>query len=321
MRQSMLFRNAALALFVLVAAFAADARAVTMAWSTVGNAGNANDGTGFGAVGYAYNIGTKDVTNSQYAEFLNTKDPTGANTLGLWNGNMAATFGGINFNPGNANGNKYTLISGAQNHPVNFETWYDTIRFANWLNNGQGSGDTESGAYTLLGGTPTPSNGLSIARNAGATIFLPSENEWYKAAYNIPGGSTYNLYPTSSSLTPNASGPTATPNSANYNNAVNNLTDVGAYSGTTSPYGAFDMGGNVYQWNEALIGSSRGLRGGSFNNSSIGLLSSSRNGLVPSNGGFSIGFRVAMVPEPSSLMLAAFGFIGLAAWGWRRRRS
>ena len=102
---------------------------------------------------------------------------------------------------------------------------------------------------------------------------------------------------------------------------MNNLTDVGAYSGTTSPYGAFDMGGNVYQWNEALIGSSRGLRGGSFNNSSIGLLSSSRNGLVPSNGGFSIGFRVAMVPEPSSLMLAAFGFIGLAAWGWRRRRS
>jgi formylglycine-generating enzyme required for sulfatase activity len=28
---------------------------------------------------------------------------------------------------------------------------------------------------------------------------------------------------------------------------VGNLTDVGAYAGTTSPYGAFDMGGNVYR--------------------------------------------------------------------------
>ena len=36
-----------------------------------------------------------------------------------------------------------------------------------------------------------------------------------------------------------------------YNNVVGNLTDVGAYTGTTSPYGEFDMGGNVYQWNEA----------------------------------------------------------------------
>ena len=42
---------------------------------------------------------------------------------------------------------------------MNYVTWYDTIRFANWLNNGQGTGDTETGAYTLLGGTPTPSNG------------------------------------------------------------------------------------------------------------------------------------------------------------------
>ncbi len=70
--------------------------------------------------------------------------------------------------------------------PVNYVSWYDSIRFANWLNNGQGTGDTETGAYTLLGGTPTPSNGVSITRNAGATWFLPSEDEWYKAAYHQP---------------------------------------------------------------------------------------------------------------------------------------
>ena len=53
-------------------------------------------------------------------------------------------------------------MSGTGNHPINYETWYDAIRFANWLDNGQVAGMTETGAYTLLGGTPTPSNGNSI---------------------------------------------------------------------------------------------------------------------------------------------------------------
>ena len=39
----------------------------------VGDAGNANDTTGFGAVNEEYRIGTYEVTNSQYAEFLNAK--------------------------------------------------------------------------------------------------------------------------------------------------------------------------------------------------------------------------------------------------------
>ena len=90
---------------------------------------------------------------------------------------------------------------------MNYVTWYDAIRFANWLHNGQGSGDTETGAYTLLGNaTPTPSNGPSITRNPGATWFLPSENEWYKAAYHNPAANSYSLYPTSSHTVPTAGG-------------------------------------------------------------------------------------------------------------------
>ncbi len=179
----------------------------------------------------------------------------------------------------------------------------------------------------MQGGTPTPSNANTITREAGATIFLPSEDEWYKAAYYDPrttaqGGppsdSHYWLYGTSSSSTPNASGPTATPNSANYNGVVGNLTDVGAYTGTTSPYGAFDMAGNVFQWNEALIsGSFRGLRGGSFNISSTLLASSSRYYFDPTSGLYNIGFRVASVPEPSTAVLAIMA-CGLM-WVLRKR--
>ena len=52
--------------------------AVTMAWTPIGNPGNACDpqpdtgfGAGcFGAVTYTYSIGTYEVTNAQYAEFL-----------------------------------------------------------------------------------------------------------------------------------------------------------------------------------------------------------------------------------------------------------
>ena len=95
------------------------------------------------------------------------------------------TYGGINYNAGNANGSKYSVMSGNGNHPVNYVTWYNSIRFANWLNNGQGIGDTETGSYTLgsLGADGKPTGGLSITRNPGAKVFLPSENEWYKAAY------------------------------------------------------------------------------------------------------------------------------------------
>ena len=319
--------------------FALQSAAVTISWSPVGNPGNANDtadgdsGTpgiqNYGAVPYAYNIGTYDVTNRQYVEFLNAKDPAGTSPLQLYNVNMSnGTYGGITYSAGNADGNKYSFISGRGDHPVNFATWYDAIRFANWLNNGQGNGDTETGAYTLLGGTATPSNSLTITRNADATVFLPSENEWYKAAYYDPVSSLYNLYPTGSNSTPATSGPTSLANHANFNNVVGNLTDVGAYTGTTSPYGAFDMGGDVFQWDEAMInGTDREVRGGSFSDTSFGLRSSKHVSGDPAGWPFNIGFRMAniptgyvVVPEPSTSVLAALGLASFLAWGWRRRR-
>ncbi len=139
----------------LVAPFDRDFRAgallkrqsVMIAWSPVGNPGNAPDPlvaidgrSGFGSVNYDYNIGTYDVTNTQYAAFLNSNDPTGSDKLGLYNSFMHnPIYGGINFNSAASAGSKYSAISIAANYPANFVTFYDAIRFANWLNNGQGA--------------------------------------------------------------------------------------------------------------------------------------------------------------------------------------
>jgi formylglycine-generating enzyme len=327
MRLSIIFRIAALVLLALFAAFAADAQAVTINWNLVGNPGNAADTTvmtdgtsGYGSVGYAYKIGTNDVTNSQYTEFLNLKDPNGLNEVGLYTREMGDFgVGGITFRNGGLPGSKYSVIGGYGNRPVNYVNWYDAIRFANWLNNGQGNGDTETGAYNLVGIKPSPS---SVTRNPGAKIFLPSENEWYKAAYYNPATNSYFQYPTSSNTTPIASLPTTLPNHANYNDILFNTNDVGAYTGTTSPYGAFDMGGNVAQWNETVIsGLNPIMRGGVFFDFSGQMLSSNRPiSTSPDEEGDFIGFRVASaVPEPSSLVLAALGFIALAVWRLRRR--
>jgi hypothetical protein len=124
LRGTLMRKSIGVCLLAAIAAFAADARAVTINWTPFGNAGNANDGTGFGAVGYSYNIGTYDVTASQYVEFLNAKDASGLNPLGLYNSNMSnVTNGDINFNNGNLPGSKYSVISGRGNYPVNYETW------------------------------------------------------------------------------------------------------------------------------------------------------------------------------------------------------
>ncbi|MCI0333312.1 MAG: formylglycine-generating enzyme family protein [Planctomycetes bacterium] len=336
------------------------AQAVTIETVPVGNAGNAGDvqsqGT-FGAVPYNYRIGKYEVTNAQYVEFLNGVDPTGANTLALYNNFMSSDArGGINFNGGAANGSKYEIKSDRDNNPVVFVSWYDSIRFANWLHNGMGSGDTEKGAYTIQGGGPTPTNGNSITRNADGKWWLPSEDEWYKAAYHKNDGTTGNYwdFPTSTDFVPlvfapfsdqppGTGAPTqsdtanffsddgaangyndgyAVTGSTSFNNSQNYLTDVGAYTSALSPYGTFDQGGNVFEWNEALILSSfftsfRGVRGGSWGNAS-GLHASARRNADPSVENDNLGFRVASIPEPASMTLCLVGVLMLALRRGRR---
>ena len=111
---------------------------------------NAADSTGYGAVGYVYQMGKYEVTNSQYCEFLNAKAVT--DTYGLYNTSMSSDArGGIN-RSGSSGSYTYAVKSGYENMPVTYVCWYDAIRFANWLQNGQGSGSTETGTYTITGG-------------------------------------------------------------------------------------------------------------------------------------------------------------------------
>jgi sulfatase modifying factor 1 len=317
-----------LAICLVLFGLARTAYAVTIDWTPIGDPGNPADTrvmidntTGYGSVPYAYNIGTYEVTNAQYAEFLNAK--AAVDMLELYNPNMGSSnaYGGIT-RTGSVGSYSYSAIAGREDMPVNFVTFYDALRFANWLNNGQGIGDTETGAYTLLGGTPAPINGTSVTRNVGATVFLPSEDEWYKAAYYDAITTSYFAYPAGSDSQTTCSTPTATTNSANCSNAARDLTIKGSYPGSASPYGTFDQGGNVEEWNEAIIGgldgcTDRGIRGASLGAQRIQLAARSRTAGTPGRGYAADGFRVASIPEPGTGLLVMVGLLGLA----RPRRS
>jgi formylglycine-generating enzyme required for sulfatase activity len=262
---------------------------VTMDWVTIGNANNAADQlTGYGIVDHAYRIGKYEVTNAQYGEFLNAKGQSNAN--GIYNSSMSTY--GIITQTGISGSFSYTVTTALANHPVVYVSWFDAARFANWMMNGQGNASMETGAYTLNNAT----TGI-ITANIGAQVYIPSENEWYKAAYYNAANASYSLYPNRKN--------TITTADANYVSSVGRTTNVGSYSGDPSSYRTFDQGGNVWEWNDAVIsGSSRGVRGGAYIGNEVLLRASNRDDDVPGGEHRYVGFRVASVPEPTSIVLS-----------------
>lgn len=276
----------------------APASAVNFDWVTIGDPGNAADTTGYGAVAYAYEISRTEVTNTQYAEFLNAVAAT--DSYGAYNTEMGSdAMGGID-RSGAPGSYSYSVKPGFADRPVNFVGFWDVVRFANWLQNGHPSGlqyasTTEDGAYTL---TASAIADNTVTRNAGATIFVPSEDEWYKAAYYDVATRTWYDYPTGTDVRVVCDAPGATPNTANCGWVVGDLVDVGLYTGSVGPFGTVDQAGNIWEWNEAIQASLRGVRGGGFTDAAGYIDSGSRSFGVADHEIPNVGFRIAQLSEP-----------------------
>lgn len=286
---------------------------------TVGNPGNTPEPTPlgpYGGVGYPYNIGATEVTNAQYTEFLNAVAWDDTNSL--YNMSMAGGFGGIT-RSGPIGAFSYSTVPGRENHPVNFVSFWDAARFANWMHNGQPFGPqdnstTENGAYTL---TAAGISGNTVTRNAGWQWAVTNSNEWYKAAYHQPAGlggdgDNYWLYPTSSNTAPTGA-------QANYlPSGIGNTVPVASYG--PNYYGAYDMAGNVYEWSDTLLAPPvRGpLWGGAFDNVAGWLTPLNAYTPPPFTEREQVGFRlVTIIPAPSAAVLLA---VGAVAGTLRRRR-
>ena len=192
---------------------------VRIEWVTVGDPGNSpdttvqSDGTRiYGSVPYEYHMGKYEVTNAQYAEFLDAVASIVDNNE-LYNTEMGSHRTGGIVQLGAEGDYSYSVKAGMENKPVNFVGFLDSLRFINWLENGQPTGfqvagTTEDGSYTIL---RQGLNADRVTRNADAMFVLPSEDEWYKAAYydprmeaegGPPGNDHYWLYPTQSDSPP-----------------------------------------------------------------------------------------------------------------------
>jgi len=257
---------------------------INMDFVNMGYAGNTADSTGYGSVADNYRIGKYEVTAAQWASVIAADSNVG--NAGSWAGSQ----------------------------PTASSSWYESAKFANWLT----TGSAYSGAYQFNGsGTLTNVNRAAAVSAYGTVYVLPTEDEWYKAAYLKSDGSAYTLYATGDSV------PAAGAGGENYDDPFGGSPwNVG--TGIAENNGTFDMNGNVFEWNESAydgtldnMAENRVIRSGAFNNSESILRSSNRSIGTPTSEINRFGFRVAAIPEPSSILL--MGVAGGFAVFIRRR--
>jgi formylglycine-generating enzyme required for sulfatase activity len=316
------------------------AHAVTIETVPIGNPGNAPDmrynldqrPEGYGAVPYRYRIGKYEVTAGQYTEFLNAV--AADDRYGLYSLGMDDEFGCNIRRRGDPGSYTYSVAPDWADRPVNEVSFLDAVRFANWLHNGQPTGPQEPGT-TEDGAYMNVRSGFLVARQPGARFFIPTEHEWYKAAYhNRSAGQEagYFDYPTGTDVVPgrDLTETSYSGNNANYRGESPTdylighpyyRTEGGEFELSDSPYGTFDQGGNLFEWNEtrSVDLRYRGLRGGAFNFEVYSLHASSFYPYGQSEYGHRfIGFRVASIPEPGTITLVVCGAVAGLIW-WRRQ--
>lgn len=255
--------------------------------NNIGDTANTVNGSNPGSVAYKYSIGKYEITADQWNTVRSADVNIG--NVGTW----------------------------SESQPTASATWYEAAKFANWLT----SGDALIGAYNFSDATTFTGVDRTSALNTYGTIYvLPTDDEWYKAAYFKNDGSGYTLYATGDSA------PTAG-SDTNYNSFSTSPWDVG--TGTVENNGTYDMGGNVAEWTESAydgtldsLSENRTMRSGAWNVNVNGVKSSNRSSTNPVTTDNKNGFRIASitsiaVPEPSSAGLLAIGALSCLV---RRKR-
>ena len=265
---------------------------VTIETVTVGNPGNLGEWSGegvyivanltgygltriCGAVNYTFEIAKFEVTAAQYTEFLNAvaaDDTYGLYNTQMWNEQGTMYHCNI-FRSGEPGSYSYQVLDPENwaNRPVGFIAWSDAARFANWMHNGQpvgpqGLSTTEDGSYYLNGATTNPELKF-VVRRADATWVIPSEDEWYKAAFHMNDGPTGNYwdYATQHGTLTSWDGPSndvLDPDPGDNANFWIWPMDysvgppyfrslVGEFENSESAYGTFDQSGNQWEWTDS----------------------------------------------------------------------
>jgi hypothetical protein len=161
---------------------------------------NQADTAGIGAVSYSFTISRFLITNNEYVEFLNNMAST--DVFELYNSSMSSSRGGIT-RSGSSGSYTYSVKANYGNKPANYISWFNAARYCNWLHNNKPSGNqdnntTENGSYQLTGNSGLP------LRNLNAKYFIPTSDEWVKAAFYKGGGldAGYWNYPTQNNTAP-----------------------------------------------------------------------------------------------------------------------
>lgn len=269
-----------------------------MEWCRIDEFPNPPDLTGRGCVPYAYEIAKYAVTNADWCAFLNAVGAEVVARHKLYHKDMTtAILGGIDVADG-----RCSPKAGWEKKPVVYVNYLSLLRYCNWLQ----TGETETGAYDLTVMPPR--------RQKGARYFLPTADEWYKAAYYdcSNNGVKYWKYPTCTNEIPSQAqanfergdcfSPAALTPCGTQANTYFYFADVDAFSDCPSPWGAVQMGGNAWEFLENVWERSPGvyentLRGGSFGYTETGLDRGNTDTTPFNTRTYVFGARLAHMPE------------------------